>query len=577
MRASQFLIATQKETPADAEVISHQLMLRAGLIRKLASGLYNWMPMGLRVLRKVENIVREEMDKAGAQELLMPVVQPAELWEESGRWQQYGGELLRINDRHNRDFCLGPTHEEVITDLARNELSSYKQLPVNFYQIQTKFRDERRPRFGVMRAREFLMKDAYSFHANQESLDETYNVMYQAYTNIFNRLGLNFRAVQADSGSIGGSASHEFHVLADSGEDDIAFSTVSNYAANIELAEAKAPMGERAAPEGEMKEVSTPNQKTIEEVAAFLSVGRKDILKTLIVMGEVEKDSKEPAPLIALVLRGDHSLNEIKAEKIAAVAAPLTFASEEQVKEVLGASVGSIGPVGLNIPCYVDRSAALCANFVCGANKDNIHLTSVNWERDLPLAEVVDLRNVQEGDISPDGEGTIEIKRGIEVGHIFKLGTKYSQAMNASVLNENGKATIMEMGCYGIGVSRVVAAAIEQNYDEKGIIWPASIAPFELALIPLNMNKSEAVAQKTEELYSSLKDLGIDVFMDDRNERPGSKFADIELIGLPHRIVISDRGITNGTLEYKGRSDTDNQDVPLDGVVEFISNKLGRV
>lgn len=577
MRASQFLIATQKETPADAEVISHQLMLRAGLIRKLASGLYNWMPMGLRVLRKVENIVREEMDKAGAQELLMPVVQPAELWEESGRWQQYGGELLRINDRHNRDFCLGPTHEEVITDLARNELSSYKQLPVNFYQIQTKFRDERRPRFGVMRAREFLMKDAYSFHANQESLDETYNVMYQAYTNIFNRLGLNFRAVQADSGSIGGSASHEFHVLADSGEDDIAFSTVSNYAANIELAEAKAPMGERAAPEGEMKEVSTPNQKTIEEVAAFLSVGTKDILKTLIVMGEVEKDSKEPAPLIALVLRGDHSLNEIKAEKIAAVAAPLTFASEEQVKEVLGASVGSIGPVGLNIPCYVDRSAALCANFVCGANKDDIHLTSVNWERDLALAEVVDLRNVQEGDISPDGEGTIEIKRGIEVGHIFKLGTKYSQAMNASVLNENGKATIMEMGCYGIGVSRVVAAAIEQNYDEKGIIWPASIAPFELALIPLNMNKSEVVAQKTEELYSSLKDLGIDVFMDDRNERPGSKFADIELIGLPHRIVISERGITNGTLEYKGRSDTDNQDIPLDGVVEFISNKLGRV
>ena len=577
MRASQFLIATQKETPADAEVISHQLMLRAGLIRKLASGLYNWMPMGLRVLRKVENIVREEMDKAGAQELLMPVVQPAELWEESGRWQQYGGELLRINDRHNRDFCLGPTHEEVITDLARNELSSYKQLPVNFYQIQTKFRDERRPRFGVMRAREFLMKDAYSFHANQESLDETYNVMYQAYTNIFNRLGLNFRAVQADSGSIGGSASHEFHVLADSGEDDIAFSTVSNYAANIELAEAKAPSGERAVPAGEMKEVATPNQKTIEEVSAFLSIETKDILKTLIVLGEVEKDSKDPAPLIALVIRGDHSLNEIKAEKIAAVASPLSFASEEQVKEVLGASVGSIGPVGLSIPCYVDRSAALSANFVCGANKDDVHLTSVNWERDLPLAEVVDLRNVQEGDISPDGEGTIEIKRGIEVGHIFKLGTKYSQAMNASVLNENGKATIMEMGCYGIGVSRVVAAAIEQNYDEKGIIWPASIAPFELALIPLNMNKSEIVAQKTEELYSTLKALGIDVFMDDRNERPGSKFADIELIGLPHRIVISDRGITNGTLEYKGRSDTDNQDIPLDGVVEFISNKLGRV
>lgn len=576
MRASQFLISTQKETPADAEVISHQLMLRAGLIRKLASGLYNWMPMGLRVLRKVENIVREEMDKAGAQELLMPVVQPAELWEESGRWQQYGGELLRIHDRHNRDFCLGPTHEEVITDLARNELSSYKQLPVNFYQIQTKFRDERRPRFGVMRAREFLMKDAYSFHASQVSLDQTYDVMYQAYTNIFTRLGLNFRAVQADSGSIGGSASHEFHVLADSGEDDIAFSTVSNYAANIELAEAKAPSGERAAPSGEMQEVATPDQKTIEDVSEFLSVEPKIILKTLIVLGTVEKDSKDPAPLIALVIRGDHNLNEVKAEKIAAVASPLTFASEEQVKEVLGASVGSIGPVGLTIPCYVDRSAALSANFVCGANKDDVHLTSVNWERDLPLGEVVDLRNVQEGDISPDGEGTIEIKRGIEVGHIFKLGTKYSEAMKATVLNENGKATVMEMGCYGIGVSRVVAAAIEQNYDDKGIIWPASIAPFELALIPLNMNKSEIVAEKTEELYAALKGLGVDVFMDDRNERPGSKFADIELIGLPHRIVISDRGIKNGTLEYKGRGDEDNQDLPLEGVIEFITNKLGR-
>ena len=575
MRASQFLIATQKETPADAEVISHQLMLRAGLVRKLASGLYNWMPMGLRVLRKVEAIVREEMDKAGAQELLMPVVQPAELWEESGRWQQYGGELLRIKDRHNRDFCLGPTHEEVITDLARNELSSYKQLPVNFYQIQTKFRDERRPRFGIMRAREFLMKDAYSFHASQASLDDTYNNMYQAYTNIFNRLGLNFRAVQADSGSIGGSASHEFHVLADSGEDDIAFSTSSDYAANIELAEAKAPIGERAAPADEMKEVSTPDQKTIEEVSAFLAVEPKNILKTLIVLGEVTEGSDEATPLIALVIRGDHSLNEIKAEKIASVASPLAFASEEQVKDILGASVGSIGPVGLSIPCYVDRSAALSANFVCGANKDDVHLTSVNWERDLPLTDIVDLRNVQEGDISPDGEGTIEIKRGIEVGHIFKLGTKYSEAMKATVLNENGKATIMEMGCYGIGVSRVVAAAIEQNYDDKGIIWPTSIAPFSVALIPLNMHKSEIVAEKTEELYSALKDLGIDVFMDDRNERPGSKFADIELIGLPHRIVISDRGIKNGTLEYKGRTDADNQDIALESAVEFILSTLG--
>ena len=573
MRASQFLIATQKETPADAEVISHQLMLRAGLIRKLASGLYNWMPMGLRVLRKVENIVREEMDRAGAQELLMPVVQPAELWEESGRWQQYGGELLRIKDRHSRDFCLGPTHEEVITDLARNELSSYKQLPVNFYQIQTKFRDERRPRFGVMRAREFLMKDAYSFHADQASLDQTYEVMYEAYTNIFNRLGLNFRAVQADSGSIGGSASHEFHVLADSGEDDIAFSTESSYAANIELAEAMAAKVERAAAGDAMKEVATPAQKTIEEIAAFLSVDASNILKTLIVLGEQDEETGH-TPLIALVLRGDHSLNEIKAEKIDGVASPLTFASEDQVKSTLGASVGSIGPLGLNIPCYVDRSAALCANFVCGANKDDAHLVSVNWERDLPLSNVVDLRNVVEGDPSPDGQGTLEIKRGIEVGHIFKLGTKYSQAMNATVLNENGKATIMEMGCYGIGVSRVVAAAIEQNHDANGIIWPAAIAPFALALIPLNMHKSELVAEKANELYASLKSLGIDVLMDDRNERPGSKFADMELIGIPHRIVISDRGIQNGTLEYKGRRDSDNLDIPLMSAIEFIRDKL---
>lgn len=415
MRASQFLIATQKETPADAEVISHQLMLRAGLIRKLASGLYNWLPMGLRVLRKVETIVREEMNKAGAQELLMPVVQPAELWEESGRWQQYGGELLRIKDRHNRDFCLGPTHEEVITDLARNELSSYKQLPVNFYQIQTKFRDERRPRFGVMRAREFLMKDAYSFHADQASLDATYDIMYQAYTNIFNRLGLNFRAVQADSGSIGGSASHEFHVLADSGEDDIAFSTGSNYAANIELAEALVETSQRPDPSGSMQEIATPDQKSIDEVATFLSRPTSTILKTLIVLGENGEDgskkaSEKQAPLIALVLRGDHTLNEIKAEKIPGVASPLTFASEEQVKAILGAEVGSIGPVGLSIPCFVDRSAALAADFTCGANKDDFHLTAVNWERDLPLGNIVDLRNVQEGDPSPDGQGSLEIK-----------------------------------------------------------------------------------------------------------------------------------------------------------------------
>lgn len=580
MRASRFLIATQKETPADAEVISHQLMLRAGLIRKLASGLYTWMPMGLRVLRKVEAIVREEMDEAGAQELSMPIVQPAELWQESGRWQQYGGELLRIKDRHQRDFCLGPTHEEVITDLARNELSSYKQLPTIFYQIQTKFRDERRPRFGVMRAREFLMKDAYSFHADQASLDEVYQTMYASYSRIFNRIGLDFRAVQADSGSIGGSASHEFHVLADSGEDDIAFSTESDYAANIELAEALAPTGERAAPSDDMLEVATPDQKSIEEVSNFLSLNTEQVLKTLIVLGEKsgeKNDDETSLPLIALVLRGDHSLNEIKAEKIAGVASPLVMASEEQVEKELGANVGSIGPIGLSIPCYVDRSAALSANFVCGANKDGIHLTNVNWERDLALGEVVDLRNVVEGDASPDGKGTLEIKRGIEVGHIFKLGNKYSTAMKATVLNQNGKATVMEMGCYGIGVSRIVASAIEQNYDEKGIIWPDSIAPFQLALVPLNMHKSELVAEKTEALYKQLKQLGIDVFMDDRNERPGFKFADMELTGIPHRLVISDRGVKNGTLEYKGRADTENQDLPLEDGIAFICKKLGYV
>jgi prolyl-tRNA synthetase len=532
------------------------------------------MPMGLRVLRKVEAIVREEMDKSGGQELSMPVVQPAELWEESGRWQQYGGELLRIKDRHQRDFCLGPTHEEVITDLARNELSSYKQLPANFYQIQTKFRDERRPRFGVMRAREFLMKDAYSFHANQESLDETYSVMYDTYTNIFTRLGLNFRAVQADSGSIGGNASHEFHVLADSGEDDIAFSSESNFAANIELAEALAPEGERASPSKAMEEVATPGQKTIEEVSEFLSVPANTVIKTLLVLGEEDEDGK--APIVALVLRGDHSLNEIKAEKLEGVASPLVFASEEQVKAATGASIGSIGPVGLqSIEVFIDRSAALCADFVCGANKDDIHLNGVNWERDLELGEVVDLRNVLEGDISPDGKGIIEIKRGIEVGHIFKLGNKYSSAMKASVLNENGKATVMEMGCYGIGVSRVVAAAIEQNYDDKGIIWPDAIAPFKIALIPLNGHKSQTVADKTEEIYQLLVAAGVDVLMDDRNERPGSKFADIELIGIPHRVVISDRGLKAGTLEYKGRSDSDNQDVAVDSIMDTLAEKLG--
>ncbi len=573
MRASRFLIATHKETPADAEVISHQLMLRAGLIRKLASGLYNWLPMGLRVLRKVETIVREEMDRSGAQELLMPVVQPAELWEESGRWQQYGGELLRIKDRHERDFCLGPTHEEVITDLIRNELKSYKQLPANFYQIQTKFRDERRPRFGVMRAREFLMKDAYSFHVDKASLDETYQVMHQTYCRIFDRLGLEYRPVQADSGSIGGSASHEFHVLADSGEDDIAFSTDSDFAANIELAEAVSPLDQAPAPSEALSEVDTPEQKTIEDLVTFLGVDAQQTLKTLIVLGEENEEGK--SDLIALVLRGDHSLNEIKAEKIEGIASPLVFASEEEVKETIGAGVGSLGPVGLEIRTVVDRSAAVVADFVCGANRDGVHLKGVNWERDVKLGEVADLRNVIEGDPSPDGKGRIEIKRGIEVGHIFKLGDKYSAAMNATVLDQNGKASIMEMGCYGIGVSRIVAAAIEQNHDDNGIIWPLAIAPFELALVPLNMHKSELVAEKTEALYAQLTALGIDVLMDDRNERPGFKFADMELIGIPHRLVISERGIKAGTLEYKGRSDSDNTDIPMEDGIAFIQAKLG--
>lgn len=574
MRASRFLIATQKETPADAEVISHQLMLKAGLIRKLASGLYNWLPMGLRVLRKVETIVREEMDRAGAQELSMPVVQPAELWQESGRWQQYGGELLRIQDRHTRDFCLGPTHEEVITDLVRDELKSYKQLPANFYQIQTKFRDERRPRFGVMRAREFIMKDAYSFHVDAASLDETYQVMYASYNQIFQRIGLDFRAVQADSGSIGGSSSHEFHVLADSGEDDIAFSSDSDYSANIEMAEALAPRGERQPAAGEVKEVATPDHKTIEQVCALLDCEAQHVLKTLVVLGEEQEGGN--VPLVALVLRGDHSLNKIKAEKITGLHAPLTMASEEQVKHRLGAGVGSIGPMNIGIRTIVDRSAAHCANFVCGANKDGFHITNVNWERDVELGEIADLRNVIEGDPSPDNQGHIEIKRGIEVGHIFKLGNKYSAAMNASVLDENGKARVMEMGCYGIGVSRIVAAAIEQNHDDKGIIWPAAIAPFQVALVPLNMHKSEAVATASETLYTQLTELGIEVLMDDRNERPGFKFADMELIGIPHRLVISDRGIKNGTLEYKGRKDQDNQDIPIDQGPSFICEQLGR-
>ncbi len=575
MRASRYLIATLKETPADAEVISHQLMLRAGLTRKLAAGLYTWLPMGLRVLRKVERIVREEMDKSGAQEVLMPAVQPAELWQESGRWEQYGGELLRLNDRHGRDFCFGPTHEEVITDLIRNEIKSYKELPANFYQIQTKFRDERRPRFGIMRAREFLMKDAYSFHLNQASLDETYQLMHRTYCAIFDRLGLDYRPVQADSGSIGGSSSHEFHVLASSGEDDIVFSTDSDYAANIEKAEAIAPAGSRPAPSQDMTEVATPEQRTIDAVAEFLKVDSRQTVKTLLVKAEAEEPDTDGG-LVALILRGDHSLNEIKAEILTGVASPLTMATDDEIERTVGCKPGSIGPAGLAVPVIVDRSAAHLADFVCGANKEGYHLTGVNWERDVALSRVEDLRNVVEGDASPDGKGTLEIRRGIEVGHIFKLGNKYSQAMNATVLDENGKTAIVEMGCYGIGVSRIVAASIEQNHDDKGIIWPDAIAPFEVAIVTLNAHKSPAVMEAAETLYTQLRQAGYDVLLDDRNERPGVKFADMELIGIPHRFVVSDRGLTAGTLEYKGRRDADRQDIPVERALPFIINASPR-
>lgn len=570
MRASRYLIATLKETPSDAEIISHQLMLRAGMIRKLAAGLYTWLPLGLRVLRKVEHIVREEMDRSGAQEVLMPTVQPAELWQESGRWEQYGGELLRLNDRHGRDFCYGPTHEEVITSLIGNELRSYKELPANFYQIQTKFRDERRPRFGVMRAREFLMKDAYSFHLDQASLDETYAVMHRTYCAIFDRLGLDYRPVQADSGAIGGDASHEFHVLASSGEDAIAFSTESDYAANIEKAEAVAPAGQRPAPAETLQEVATPGQTSIDAVAGFLKVPADRILKTLLVKAEAAEG--EAAGLVALVLRGDHQLNEIKAENLAGIAEPLTLATDEEIVAATGCAPGSLGPVGLSLPVIVDRSAAHLADFVCGANKEGFHLTGVNWERDLPLPRVEDLRNVTEGDPSPDGKGTLVIRRGIEVGHIFKLGNTYSKAMNATVLDENGKATFMEMGCYGIGVSRIIAACIEQNHDDRGIIWPDTIAPFNIAVVTLNAHKSPATAEAGDKLYEQLQQAGYDVLLDDRNERPGVKFADLELAGIPHRVVISERGLAAGTVEYKGRRDADKQDVAVDDILSFLTN-----
>lgn len=569
MRASQYLLSTLKETPADAEVISHQLMLRAGMIRKVASGLYTWLPTGYRVLKKVENIVRQEMNNAGAIEVLMPVVQPADIWQESGRWEQYGPELLRIKDRGDRDFVLGPTHEEVITDLIRNEVSSYKQLPLNFYQIQTKFRDEVRPRFGVMRSREFIMKDAYSFHTSQESLQKTYDDMYQAYSAIFTRIGLDFRAVRADTGSIGGSSSHEFQVLADSGEDDIIFSTESDYAANIEMATALAPTTERASPTKTMELVDTPNAKTIDELVAQFNLSIEKTVKTLMV-----KASKESGhQLVALLVRGDHTLNEVKAEKLDIVASPLEFASEEEIRAIIGAGPGSLGPVNLTLPVIIDRDVAVMSDFAAGANIDGKHYFNINWQRDVALPTVADIRNVVEGDISPDGKGTLLIKRGIEVGHIFQLGTKYSQAMNATVQGEDGQNHVMMMGCYGIGVTRIVAAAIEQSYDERGIIWPDAIAPFSVAIIPMNMHKSSKVQETAEKLYQQLQSAGIEVLFDDRKERPGVMFADAELIGIPHTIVIGERNLENGEVEYKYRANGEKQMISLDNIFEFIKSK----
>ena len=555
MRASQYTIATLKETPADAEIISHQLMIRAGLIRKLASGIYSWMPIGLRVLHNIEKIIREEMNASGAQELMLPAVQPAELWHESGRWSQYDdGLLLKFRDRQNREFCFGPTHEEVITDLARGELKSHKQLPVNYYQIQTKFRDETRPRFGVLRSREFTMKDAYSFHSSQDSLDKTYEHMHETYSRILTRMDLDFRPVLADSGSIGGNASVEFHVLAQSGEDKIAFSSEGGYAANVEMAEALGPPTEENAML-ESEEIATPGIKSIEELCKTLKIDARRTIKTLIVKGS-------DANLVALVLRGDHQLNEIKAEKVSGVASPLTMAKEAEIKMTTSAGIGSIGPQGLTIPVIVDRSAAALRNFVGGANKDNFHTRNLNWGRDAFATSIEDIRNVVEGDPSPDGKGTIKFKRGIEVGHIFQLGEKYSKAMNATVLDEFGKAIVMKMGCYGMGVTRLVGAVIEQNHDNNGIIWPESIAPFTVLIIPVNSHKSKQVRETTEALYKELCEKGVEVLIDDRGDvRPGAKFADAELMGIPHRIVIGDRGLKSGVLEYTNRKTGESKDL----------------
>ncbi len=571
MRTSQYLLSTLKETPASAEVISHQFMLRAGLIRGVASGLYTWLPTGVKVLKKVENIVREEMNRAGSIETLMPMVQPADLWEESGRWEDYGPELLRIKDRHQRPFVLGPTHEEVITKLVSFELNSYKQLPLNLYQIQTKFRDEIRPRFGVMRGREFLMKDAYSFHLSQDCLEKTYQNMHKAYCRIFDRLGLDYRPVLADTGSIGGDASHEFHVLAESGEDDIAFSDSSEYAANIEKAEALAPQGERPSATQELTKVATPDVHSIDEVSAFFKTSNDKVAKTLLVLGECEEG--ETAPIIALVLRGDHELNEIKAEKIAGVAMPLTMATDEQISAAAHCDAGSIGPINLDIRVVVDRSVEYLNDFICGANETGYHFTGANFGRDINNYEVADIRNIVAGDPSPCGKGKLTIKRGIEVGHIFQLGDKYAKAMGAAVLNDSGKNQTLTMGCYGIGVSRIVAAAIEQNHDQHGIIWPEAIAPFKVVIIPMNMHKSARVKETAEKLYAELTAAGVEVLIDDRKERPGVMFKDMELIGIPHSIIVGERNLDNEEVEYKNRRSGEKSTLKIADVNNFITEK----
>ena len=570
MRTTDYLLSTQKEAPSDAVIVSHQLMLRAGMIRKLASGLYTWLPTGLRVLRKVEKIVREEMERAGSVEVLMPVVQPADLWMETGRWDKYGGELLRIKDRHTRDFVLGPTHEEVITELVRKEVNSYKQLPLNLFQIQTKFRDETRPRFGVMRSREFTMKDAYSFHLEQECLEKTYQKMFAAYCRIFDRLGLEYRPVIADTGSIGGNASHEFHVLAQSGEDAIVFSSEGDYAANVEKAEAIAPSIELPAPTAEMELVDTPNAKTIAELVSEHGIAIEKTVKTLIVKASDDIE----ADLVALLIRGDHELNEIKAEHLKEVASPLEFANEAEIRTLVDAGPGSLGPVSLPMPIIVDRSVAVMSDFGAGANIDSKHYFNINWNRDLELGQVEDLRNVVEGDPSPCGTGTLSIARGIEVGHIFQLGDTYTKAMNAGVLNQQGKNQILQMGCYGIGISRIVAAAIEQNSDKNGIIWNDALAPFNVVIVPMNMKKSKRVAELSEKYYAELQEAGIDVLFDDRKERPGIMFADAELLGIPHTLVIGDRSLDNGVIEYKNRQSGEKQEIKIEDAVAFIKEKL---